>query len=103
MLGSVLKNETEFGRLMKQPYKIGGGETQSAYVVVTDADAVYTSHLVAVRVGDVVLTATRVILTSFGSDCRRQVGFIHAANAAKLRPKPIRQNRLPRTSGASPA
>ncbi len=41
MLGSVLKNETEFGRLMKQPDEIGGGETQSAYVVVTDADAVY--------------------------------------------------------------
>jgi uncharacterized glyoxalase superfamily protein PhnB len=41
MLGSVLKNETEFGRQMKQPDEIGGGNTQSAYVVVTDADAVY--------------------------------------------------------------
>jgi uncharacterized glyoxalase superfamily protein PhnB len=41
MLGSVLKVETEFGRLMKQPDEIGGAETQSAYVVVTDADAVY--------------------------------------------------------------
>jgi uncharacterized glyoxalase superfamily protein PhnB len=41
MLGSVPKNETEFGRLMKQPDEIGGAETQSAYVVVEDADAVY--------------------------------------------------------------
>jgi uncharacterized glyoxalase superfamily protein PhnB len=41
MLGSVLKNETEFGRLMKQPDEIGGAATQSAYVVVNDADAVY--------------------------------------------------------------
>jgi len=41
MVGSVLKNETEFGRLMKQPDEIGGAETQSAYVVVNDADAVY--------------------------------------------------------------
>jgi uncharacterized glyoxalase superfamily protein PhnB len=41
MLGSVLKNETEFGRLMKQPDEIDGAETQSAYVVVNDADAVY--------------------------------------------------------------
>ena len=41
MLGSVLKVETEFGRLMKQPDEIGGAETQSAYVVVSDADAVY--------------------------------------------------------------
>ena len=41
MLGSVLENETEFGRLMKQPEEIGGAETQSAYVVVADADAVY--------------------------------------------------------------
>jgi uncharacterized glyoxalase superfamily protein PhnB len=41
MLGSVLKVETEFGRLIKQPDEIGGAETQSAYVVVSDADAVY--------------------------------------------------------------
>jgi uncharacterized glyoxalase superfamily protein PhnB len=41
MLGSVLKNETAFGRLMKQPDEIGGAVTQSAYVVVNDADAVY--------------------------------------------------------------
>jgi uncharacterized glyoxalase superfamily protein PhnB len=41
MLGSVLKNETEFGRLMKQPDEIGGGQTQSTYVVVTDADAAF--------------------------------------------------------------
>jgi uncharacterized glyoxalase superfamily protein PhnB len=39
MLGSVL--DTEFGRLMKQPEEIGGAETQCAYLVVTDPDAVY--------------------------------------------------------------
>jgi len=39
MLGSVL--ESEFGRLMKQPDEIGGAETQTAYVIVSDADAVY--------------------------------------------------------------
>ena len=43
MLGSVQKDETEFGRLMKQPDDIGGGQTQSSYVVVNDADAVYAS------------------------------------------------------------
>ena len=42
MLGSVQKNETEFGSLMKQPDEVGGGQTQSTYVVVTDADAAYT-------------------------------------------------------------
>ncbi len=41
MLGSVLEVETEFGRLMKQPDEIGGAETQSAYVVVSDADLMY--------------------------------------------------------------
>ena len=41
MLGSVQKDETEFGRLMTQPDEIGGGQTQSSYMVVTDADAVY--------------------------------------------------------------
>jgi uncharacterized glyoxalase superfamily protein PhnB len=39
MLASV--SETDFGKLMKQPDEIGGSETQSAYVVVSDADAVY--------------------------------------------------------------
>lgn len=42
MLGSVLEVEIEFGCLIKQPDEIGGAETQSAYVVVSDADAVYT-------------------------------------------------------------
>lgn len=41
MLGSVLEKETEFGRLIKQPDEIGGFETQSAYVVVSDADEIY--------------------------------------------------------------
>jgi uncharacterized glyoxalase superfamily protein PhnB len=41
MLGSVLKDETPFGRLMKQPDEIGGAETQTIYMVVNDADAVY--------------------------------------------------------------
>ena len=41
MLGSVRKNETEFGSLMKQPDEVGGGQTQSLYVVVADADAAY--------------------------------------------------------------
>ena len=41
MLGSVLEVETEFGRLMKQPDEIGGFETQSAYMLVSDADEIY--------------------------------------------------------------
>jgi uncharacterized glyoxalase superfamily protein PhnB len=39
MLGSA--SDTEFGRLMKQPDEIGGAETQTSYVVVSDADLVY--------------------------------------------------------------
>jgi uncharacterized glyoxalase superfamily protein PhnB len=39
MLGSVV--DSELGRLMKQPDEIGGAETQSSYLVVDDADAVY--------------------------------------------------------------
>jgi uncharacterized glyoxalase superfamily protein PhnB len=39
MLGSV--HENEFGRLMKQPDEIGGAETQSAYMIVSDADLIY--------------------------------------------------------------
>jgi len=39
MLGSVV--DSEYGRLIKQPDEIGGAETQSAYVIVSDADAIY--------------------------------------------------------------
>ena len=39
MLGSV--RDGEFGRLMKHPDEIGGAETQTAYLVVEDADAHY--------------------------------------------------------------
>jgi uncharacterized glyoxalase superfamily protein PhnB len=41
MLGSVSKSDSEWGRLIKQPDEIGGAETQSAYVIVADADAVF--------------------------------------------------------------
>ena len=41
MLGSVRDDDTEFGALMKQPDEIGGAETQSPYLIVTDADVVY--------------------------------------------------------------
>jgi uncharacterized glyoxalase superfamily protein PhnB len=41
MLGSVLKEETEFGKQIKQPDEIGGYETQSPYIIVADVDAVY--------------------------------------------------------------
>jgi len=39
MLGSAV--ESEFGRLMRQPDEIGGAETQSPYLIVSDADAIY--------------------------------------------------------------
>jgi uncharacterized glyoxalase superfamily protein PhnB len=39
MCGS--KRDSEYGRLLKQPDEIGGCETQSLYLAVTDADAIY--------------------------------------------------------------
>jgi uncharacterized glyoxalase superfamily protein PhnB len=35
------KRESAYGKLIKQPDEIGGFETQSVYVLVPDADAVY--------------------------------------------------------------
>ena len=45
MLGSVA--DTPFGRHMKQPDEIGGAQTQSAYLVVPNADAVLARALAA--------------------------------------------------------
>lgn len=39
MVGSAV--DSEWGRLMRQPDEIGGRETQSPYVIVEDADAIY--------------------------------------------------------------
>ncbi len=39
MLGSI--HDNAYGKLMKQPDEIGGCQTQSIYVIVDDADAVY--------------------------------------------------------------
>lgn len=35
------KRDTPYGRHIKQPDEIGGCETQAAYLIVTDADALY--------------------------------------------------------------
>lgn len=43
MLSSVF--DTEFGRLMKQPAEVGQFVTQSTYLVVNDADHVYSRVL----------------------------------------------------------
>jgi len=45
MLGSE-KND-EYGRGFKSPAELGGVETRSSYIVVPDADAVYTRALAA--------------------------------------------------------
>ena len=45
MLGSIA--ETPFGHLMTQPDEVAGRETQSAYLVVADADAVHAKVLAA--------------------------------------------------------
>ena len=45
MLGSVA--DTPFGHQMKQPDEVGGVVTQSAYLVVSDADKVHAQALAA--------------------------------------------------------
>ncbi|MES2760376.1 MAG: VOC family protein [Pseudomonadota bacterium] len=46
MLGSA-SNEGAYGKLVVQPEDIGGAETQTTYLVVADADAVYGRALEA--------------------------------------------------------
>ncbi|MET0632644.1 MAG: VOC family protein, partial [Xanthobacteraceae bacterium] len=41
MLGSASNIDSEYGKLIKEPGDIGGAQTQTVYVVVEDADAVY--------------------------------------------------------------
>jgi uncharacterized glyoxalase superfamily protein PhnB len=41
MLGSAKSVDSEYAQLIKQPADIGGAQTQTIYVVVDDADAMY--------------------------------------------------------------
>ncbi len=41
MLGSADRDSGEYGKVMTQPDAIGGAQTQTVYVVVPDADAIY--------------------------------------------------------------
>jgi uncharacterized glyoxalase superfamily protein PhnB len=41
MLGSTASVDSEYAKLIRQPDEIGGAQTQTIYVVVEDADAVY--------------------------------------------------------------
>ena len=41
MLGSTERADSEYSKLIAHPDDIGGAETQTVYVVVDDADAVY--------------------------------------------------------------
>ena len=45
MLGSANSIDSEYAKLIKQPGDIGGAQTQTVYVVVEDADAVYNRVL----------------------------------------------------------
>ena len=40
MLGST-SNDNAYGQMVKQPDEVGGAQTQTTYLVVPDADAVY--------------------------------------------------------------
>ena len=48
MPGSV--RDTEYGVLMKLPDEIGGAETQAPYLIVEDADVIYTRAKAAAAV-----------------------------------------------------
>ena len=41
MLGSASNGDAEWGKVIRQPDELGGVETQCAYIVVADADAVH--------------------------------------------------------------
>ena len=86
MLGSVV--ETAFGRLMKQPDEIGGAETQSAYVVVNDADAVYArakaaGARIAIDIKDETTAAAAFRATTWKATCGASVPMTHGLDTTR--------------------
>ncbi len=72
MLGSV--RDTEFSKFMKQPDEIGGAETQSSYLIVDDADAVYEK--VKAAGGDIALEIKDEDYGGRGFSCRDLEGHL---------------------------
>jgi uncharacterized glyoxalase superfamily protein PhnB len=72
MLGSVA--DTPFNDLMKQPDEIGGAETQSAYLVVADADRAHAAVLAAG--GKVVIPIKDEDYGGRGFSCRDLEGHV---------------------------
>lgn len=68
MLGSVMKDETEWGRNIKQPDEVGGCETQSPYLIVADAEQVY--RRVREGGGDIVIDIKDEDYGGRGFSCR---------------------------------
>jgi uncharacterized glyoxalase superfamily protein PhnB len=72
MLGSVQKND--YGVHIKQPDEIGGAETQSAYILVSDADTVYARAKAAG--GQIVIEIKDADYGGRGFTCRDLEGHI---------------------------
>jgi uncharacterized glyoxalase superfamily protein PhnB len=72
MLGSIY--DSEFGRHITQPDEIGGKETQAAYLLVADADAVYAR--VKANGGEIVIEIKDEDYGGRGFTCRDPQGHI---------------------------
>ncbi|MFA9215581.1 MAG: VOC family protein [Sphingomonadaceae bacterium] len=72
MLGSVF--DTEYGRLVRQPGQVGNVVTQSAYLVVQDADLVYERAVAAGA--EIVLDLKDEEYGGRGFSCRDPEGHI---------------------------
>ena len=73
MLGSV-DNGSAYGKLMAQPDEIGGRETQSVCLIVSDADAVYATAKAAGA--EIVMDIEDASYGGRGFSCRDPEGHI---------------------------
>lgn len=81
MLGSVTNEPTGWGKLIRQPDELGGVETQSAYIVVDDADVVYARAKAAGA--DIVLDIEDADYGGRGFSCRDLEGHIWSIGTYK--------------------
>jgi len=72
MLGSATDNE--FGGLVRQPDEVDGAETQSPYLIVPDADAVYAR--VKAHGGEIVIDIQDEDYGGRGFTCRDLEGYL---------------------------
>lgn len=95
MLGPV--SDSQYGRLVRQPDEVGGVSTQSIYVIVNSADALYTKAKAAGA--EIVIELKDEDYGGRGFSCRDLEGHLWNFGTYDPWAEPVAEQNAPRENG----